>query len=338
LKNIVDIIERLDNKSLILLDEIGAGTDPEEGAALAKAVLDNMIERGALTVATTHYGELKEFAFAREGVENASVEFDVQTLRPTYRLMVGVPGSSNAFAIASRLGLPQEIVRKAGEMMRGGEASDAMIRKIEESYRSASEREQVAERASRDADILRSRYEERLNEIDTLRKEMRRQLTEEIDRRVREKVTELDRIIESIKSQGSQPNLINEERNRFKRRVKEIHQEIEEILPQAKEYPDEPHTYRKGDRVKVISFDMEGDLLGDPEGDVAYVLVGSMKVNVPISDLRPVRKPVAKPAAASKEPSSEASQIASAKTSTVSAELKLIAQRSDRQNKSCVGL
>jgi len=324
--NIVNVITRLGKNSLVLLDEIGAGTDPAEGAALAKAILDHLITKGARTVATTHYGELKEFAFVRDGVENASVEFDLQTLRPTYRLMIGVPGSSNAFAIASRLGLPPQIVQSASEMVRGGEASEEIIRKIEQTQRAATEREQLAERASRDVETLKSRYEQRLEELEVLRRDMRRQLAEEVDRRVREKIEGLDRVIEELKKQPEPPaKKIHEGRERFKERVKEIRQEVEEILPPVREEPEEPEepfVLKAGDAVTVTTFNVDGELLNDPgEGD-ALVMVGSMKLSVPFSALRPARRPKPK-----KDEATGAAQITTAKTGTVSTELKLIAQR-----------
>jgi len=322
--NIVNVARRLVKNSLVLLDEIGAGTDPAEGAALAKAILDYLAGRDARVAATTHYGELKEYAFIREGVENASVEFDVQTLRPTYRLMIGVPGSSNALAIASRLGLPLQIVQCAKEMMRGGEASEEIIRKIEQTQRAAAEKEQLAERTSRDVQTLKSRYEQRLEELEALRREMRQQLADEVDRRVREKIEELDQIIEELKKQPEAPQgKLHEGRERFKRRVKEVRQEVEELLPPAYEEPGEPFVLKAGDPVRLTTFDIDGELLNNPgEGD-ALVMVGSMKVSVPFDLLRPTRRPE------KKEPASAggAVEIASSKVESVSAELKLVAQR-----------
>ena len=323
--NIVKIVNGLGENSMVLLDEIGAGTDPGEGAALAKSLLDHLVERDARTVATTHYGELKEFAFAREGVENASVEFDLKTLQPTYRLMIGVPGSSNAFAIASRLGLPPRILHSAKEMVRGGEASEEVIRKIEQTHRAAAEKEQLAERASKALETLKSRYERRLEELETLRHEMGQQLAEEVDRRVRDKLDELDRIIEEIKKLPDAPGKkVQEGRERFKKRVKEIKQVVEEVLPPVYDEPEEPFVLKAGDRVTVTTFGVEGELVNDPgEGD-ALVMIGSMKLSVPVGALRPARRPADEKEAVH---SDGAAQIASARAASISPELKLIAQR-----------
>lgn len=327
MRNIVNIVTHVGKNSLVLLDEIGAGTDPAEGAALAKAILDHLIERDARTVATTHYGELKEFAFVRDGVENASVEFDIGTLKPTYRLMIGVPGSSNAFAISSRLGLPDDIVRAARELTKGTEASDEIIRRIEETHRSATEREQLAERTSHDVEILRSRYEQRLLDLEVLKRELRRQVAEEVDLQVREKVAELDEIILDLRTQP-EPTVekVSDERRRFKSRVKEIRQEVEAMLPPVYAQPDEPFVLKKGDAVTVTTLDIDGELLNDPGENDAIVLIGSMKMSIPVKDLRPARHFVEKK---KQEQLSAASQISAAKSMTIHPELKLIGMRAE---------
>lgn len=321
--NIVHITRDLGPNALVLLDEVGAGTDPEEGAALAKAILDHLVTHNARTIATTHYGELKEYAFAREDVMNASVEFDIQTLRPTYRLLIGIPGSSNAFSIASRLGLSDEIVGMAREQVTGGRASDEIIRKIEETQRSVSEKEQLADRSSRDAEILRTRYEKRLDEIEELRRQMRLQLAEELERRVKERVAELDQIVEEVKQHRSEPRVYHENRQKFRRRVIEIRQEVDELLPQVAQ-PDEPYALAKGDTVTVTSYGVDGVLMNDPGDHDAIVMVGSMRVNVPFSTLRPSR---AEKKSGRPEVNLPMLGMATDKAMNVSSELKLIAQR-----------
>ena len=293
LTNIVKILDRAGRNSLVLLDEVGAGTDPAEGAALAQAIVDTLVDSDARTVATTHYAELKEYAFVREGVENASVEFDVQTLKPTYRLMIGVPGSSNAFAIASRLGLPDEVIHRAQDAMRGGSTSEDVLRKIEESHRVASEREQVAERASKDVETLKSLYEDQLDEIEALRREMRQQLATEIERRVRERMDDIDEIVQSLKKDSGDQKKFQQGRERFSRRVKEIRREVEEILPDLPVEKVESGVPKAGDRVKVTSFGVEGELLNNPGDGEAVVMAGSLKITVPFDQVRLVFRPKA---------------------------------------------
>lgn len=326
LRNIVEIINNVNGNSLVLLDEVGAGTDPEEGAALAKSILDHLLDAGARTIATTHYGELKEYAFLRKGVENASVEFDIQTLRPTYRLMIGVPGSSNAFSIASRLGLQDDIVNAARQMVSSEDSSDEMIRRIEESHRAAAEREQLAARTSKDAEILRSRYEERLDEVEALRREIKRQMAEEFDRKLRGKMQELDIILDEVKHHKDEPKTVQTARELFKEHVKEIETEIDEMLPPSIEAEvDDAAIPKAGDNVRIASFNMDGVLMNNAGDGEAIVMVGSMKVNVPFSELKPLKK-VGKKSAVPEQ----MIFIPPSKTSSISAELKLIAQRAEQ--------
>ncbi|HAH86770.1 MAG TPA: endonuclease MutS2 [Armatimonadetes bacterium] len=325
--NIVEIIRDAGAGSLVLLDEVGAGTDPAEGAALAQAIVDKLLNSGALIVATTHYGELKEYAFTHDGVENASVEFDVETLRPTYRLMVGVPGSSNAFAIASRLGLSDDIIESARKNIKGGTRSEEIIRKIEESHRAASEREQTAARASRSVDELKSRYEKGLQELEETRRQMRRKVAEEIDKGVRERMELLDEIILDIKSAPSSGKRVQQNRELFKEVVAEIHREVEDVLPVAS-LPMEDGEPCKGDRVMVVSYGVEGELLNSPGSGDAVIQSGGIKITVPFTDIRklaaenPQKRPGRKP-----EAPAPAVRIASSKAVSTSSEIKLIGER-----------
>lgn len=321
MRNIVHIINNVTPKSLVLLDEIGAGTDPEEGAALAKAILDYLRQVGTLTAATTHYGELKEYAFVTDGVENASVEFDIQTLQPTYKLLIGVPGSSNALAIASRLGMPDEIIDSARKMIRGANSSEDIIRKIEESRRAAVEKEHMAERASKDAEILRSRYEERLDELERIKRELRAQFAEEFDRKIREKIDELDVLLDEIKAHKDEPKVVHEARQLFKEYINEVDREVNAMLPPVRAEIDENYTPQPGDNVRIITLDVDGVLMNNPQDAEAQVMVGSMKVNVPFSAIKPIKK---QPQERKPE---RTMHVPEAKAANISPELKLIAQR-----------
>ena len=161
LRNVIQLLERAGPASLVLLDELAAGTDPAEGAALARALIQHLLDRGALTMATTHHGELKLFAHSTPGVVNAAVEFDTVTLAPTYRIVMGVPGRSNALAIAARLGLPEEILRAAQESLAPEEAAMESLLADLHSEREAAEiarrgEEQARRRAGRRARTRRA--------------------------------------------------------------------------------------------------------------------------------------------------------------------------------------
>jgi len=167
LKNIIALLERAGPASLVLLDELAAGTDPAEGAALARALLQHLLEKGALTVATTHHGELKLFAHATPGVQNAAVEFDPVTLAPTYKITIGVPGRSNALAIAARLGLPEAVLRAARSSLAPEEmAIDSLLGELQTEREAAASARRAEEQARRRAEAARARIEERLAGID----------------------------------------------------------------------------------------------------------------------------------------------------------------------------
>ncbi|MDD4793166.1 MAG: Smr/MutS family protein, partial [Firmicutes bacterium] len=203
--HIVDIIGRVDADSLVLLDELGAGTDPQEGAALAMAILETLHSIGARTVATTHYSELKVFAHTTEGLINASVEFDVETLRPTYRLSIGVPGSSNAFAIAERLGLPADVLTRARSLVgTGGQRMEMMITNLRQEH-------DRAEVARSDAEKLRSRYlrlkdeyDEQTRRLRSERSEIMKKARAEAEEIVQEARKESERIIAQLRATGAE--------------------------------------------------------------------------------------------------------------------------------------
>jgi len=289
MSNIVRIIERAGPNSLVLLDEIGAGTDPAEGAALAKAILDHLLDRGARVVATTHYGELKEFAFLREGIENACVEFDPETLRPTYKLVIGVPGSSNAFAIASRLGLSDHIVAKARENLASRiQATDELIRRIEESHRIAAEKRRQAEATSRDAEALRRRYEEQLARLEAARDRVEHKAREKAQALIDNFTRQLERTLEQLAAQTKE----SKQTQRLKRKAERLIARVEEELiepVERRQYKEEllpPGTELKpGVRVGIAGIARDGVIVEPPDKGKVVVMVGSMRVTVPVKNL-----------------------------------------------------
>lgn len=290
IKNIVNVVRWVRPNVLVLFDEIGAGTDPAEGAALAKAILEFILERGARVIATTHYGELKEFAFAREGIQNASVEFDIETLRPTYRLMMGVPGSSNAFAIAARLGMPKQITKAAEAAMSGQrDGSDEIIRRIEESHREAMEDQRTARSSAEDAEKLRQRYEEKLAKLEIARakledeaRETGRKLVDKYEKQLDEALAKLSEVTEQSKK-GKEAEQV---KHAARQTVREARRELaRSSAPIVDEAPEDDDTLRKGDPVRITSLNQEG-ILSEISDDQATVVVGSMKLTVPLSSLR----------------------------------------------------
>ncbi|MBI2843930.1 MAG: endonuclease MutS2 [Armatimonadetes bacterium] len=326
-QNIVRVVRAAERNALVLLDEIGAGTDPAEGAALARAILNYLLDRDVRLVATTHYGELKEFAFVRDGVQNASVEFDVQTLRPTFRLMMGVPGSSNAFAIASRLGMPEAIVEGAQDSLAGRrDGADEVIHRIEESHLAAIEEHAQARRSSAEAETLRRRYEEQLRKLESVRAKVE----DEVRGRAKQLIDHYTRKLERSLKELAETSREGRRSERIKKEAREsldkVREELIELPELVDEGPVDGHVYRKGDPVRIANLNQEGVLVAEVSGDgQAMVLIGVMKVMVPITSLRPAT-------GAQKESGTAAPSgtgISLSKAENVSPELKLIAQRAE---------
>lgn len=301
MNNIVRITRAASSRSLALLDEIGAGTDPAEGAALAKAVLNHLLRVGAKVVATTHYGELKEFAYQREGIVNASVEFDPDTLRPTYRLRVGIPGSSNAFAIAARLGLAPEIIDDArAGLAEHTETAEELIRRLEDSSRAAEQDRRAAQRLTTDAEALRRRYEEQL-----ARQEHARSRVEEKARGQARAVMEsysrkLDATLEQLARQ-----------KKDSRRAQDLKKKAEKLIddferrstaspePESRQKALNAHTeLAPGVRVGIVNVGQDGVIVEPPQDGRVVVRIGVMRVTVPLSSLRQPRERAEKEAPA----------------------------------------
>lgn len=206
MKNLVRILQAADGRTLVLLDELGAGTDPQEGAALARAIIDELMRRDARLVATTHYGELKLLAYQRAGIANASAEFDLKTLSPTYRLLMGVPGQSNAITIAAALGLPPKVAAEARAYLKGGRDDAAqVIERLESEQHAAIVARSEADRKLAEAERLRSEYEAKLATWSQERKELREQARQALAQELEAARSEIASVTRELQSQHSAP-------------------------------------------------------------------------------------------------------------------------------------
>jgi len=291
LRNIVRIVGSAGEGSLVLLDEVGAGTDPSEGAALAKAILSALKELGARVIATTHYGELKEFAYTTDRVENAAVEFDRESLRPTYRVLVGVPGSSHALYIARRLGLPAEIVADAEARMGSRDRSvGEMMEQIERSRTRAHEMEREAAAERRAAESARLDFERKAREVADIRRAIRREAEQEARAVVRRLTEKAENILEELRK----ANRATRKGPAVRRKLVDLRKEVAEALGGTEPDPcdvaptPEGHVFRKGDHVRVTSLGADGRIIDDPTASSAQVQVGSMRATLPLDVLRPI--------------------------------------------------
>jgi DNA mismatch repair protein MutS2 len=288
LQNIIGILRTMTPKSLVLLDELGAGTDPAEGSALAIALLEHIHRLGCRIVATTHYSELKAYAYERKGIINASMEFDVHSLRPTYRLLVGVPGRSNAFAIAERLGLPKPIIDSArSQVKEDDQRVEHMIASLEEDRLSAEKERQAAERYRREAEELRRQLEAERARFE----EQRGKLLEKAEREAREAVAkarkEAEEIIAELRKLAMEEQSSIKEHKLIQAR-KRLDEAVPELAPKAaapKRAPAADERVEPGDEVRVISLNQKGyvvEVHGDQE---LTVQLGILKMKVKADDV-----------------------------------------------------
>lgn len=290
--NIVNILEKVDENSLVLFDELGAGTDPTEGAALAMSILEHLLKKNIRTIATTHYSQLKIYALTTEGVRNASVEFDVDTLSPTYRLLIGVPGKSNAFEISKRLGLQDYIINYAKTLVskESVEFEDVLQaidrdRKIIEENRAEAEKlkyevEKLKEELSREKEKTKETKEKIILKAKEEARNILRAAKEESDNIIEE----LRQISQDIEKERSKKIYQSQEKLRLK--LNEVENSISDDILNVKSN-EPPKNLKIGDTVEVLSLNQKGTVLELPDEDGNVVVqVGIMKVNVHISTLK----------------------------------------------------
>ena len=286
--NIVKILEDVTDHSLVLFDELGAGTDPTEGAALAMAIISYLHDRKIRTAVTTHYSELKVYALSTEGVENACCEFDVETLRPTYRLLIGIPGKSNAFAISKRLGLQDYIIDSAREFISHDEARfEDVITDLEISKKSVAFEQERAEQYRREAESLKKEVERQKEKTREQKEKILQKAREEAKQIYAQAKEEADQIIKEMNREAKQKNQQKALENRAKLKEK-LSSVQEDFLKSKKVKPTHkpPEKLQAGDRVYVISFDQNGVALSAPDKNKdVMVQMGIMKVKVPLAEL-----------------------------------------------------
>ena len=290
MRNIVEIIDSVDNKSLVLVDELGAGTDPTEGAALAISILEKIKGWGAYTIATTHYNELKKYALSQEGVENGSMEFDINTLSPTYRLFIGIPGKSNAFEISRKLGLSEDLIERSQQLLERGdiEFEDVLDSIEKDKKRAEAERDEAIllnismKKKMEELEKRQAKLEEQEKKIISKAKEEAR----DILREARETATDVSKELRELNKIGS----LGERNKRFdksRKKLKDAEDRVsEKLIRRVNQAPVNADDLKVGDKVRVLTLDQIGEILTKPDekGDLA-VKIGIMKANINIKDL-----------------------------------------------------
>ena len=297
--NIVSILENADNQSLILFDELGSGTDPTEGAALAVAIIETLSLRGSRVIATTHYSELKGYALKTEGVENASVEFDIETLKPTYRLLIGVPGKSNAFEISKRLGLNNNVIDVAKNYLSKENLQfEDLIRDLQEKSITANKEARAAMLLKEEANKLKTKYEEKINKVDKVREKAQEDARNEARDIINAAKTEADEILKAMR-ELEKLGISNGGRNRLEEERKKLKDSLDKKEAEMKKVREDG-----GEKVIKVALGMEVYLpslnqnvtvisLPDNKGEI-LVEAGIMKISVKLSDVRKTKNSTTK--------------------------------------------
>ena len=328
--NIVSIIEKSNYRSLVLLDELCAGTDPTEGAALAMAILKNFLRREVTTMATTHYSELKVFALSTEGACNASCEFNVETLSPTYRLLIGIPGKSNAFAISSKLGLPNFMIEDAKKFIDANDQSFEDLISDLESSRTIIEKERLEIEAYKaEVSKLKEKLEAKQDNLAKQKERILRDANEQARKILQDAKDYADQTIRDMNklAAGKMDNMKEMEKKRSA--VRDKLSKTDERLAQKKEQArkNRPEDFHPGDTVRVLSMNLKGTITGKPnsKGQVA-VQMGILKSMVNLSDLELLDEEVIKAPTLKK---TGAGKIKMSKSASISTSLNIIGKTVD---------
>lgn len=327
--NIVSFLKKVDEHSLVLFDELGAGTDPTEGAALAASILSYLHKRNIRTMATTHYSELKVYALSTPGVENACCEFDVESLRPTYRLLIGIPGKSNAFAISGKLGLPDFIIEDAKKRLSEQDISfEDLLTDLETSRRTIEkEREEIAA-YRRETEALKQQAEKRREKLEEQRDRIIREANEKANAILREAKEVADETIRNFHKFGKE-NIsaaeMEKERERLRKKIRDTAPAA--AVRKAKK-THKPEEFKLGETVKVLSMNLTGTVqsLPDSRGNIT-VQMGILRSQVNISDLEIVEE--SSPYAPKKMSRTSKGKIGMNKSLTVSPEINLLGKTVD---------
>ncbi len=331
--NIVSILDKADKDSLVLFDELGAGTDPTEGAALATAVLSFLHNMKVRTMATTHYSELKVFALSTEGVENACCEFDVETLRPTYRLLIGIPGKSNAFAISKKLGLPDFIIEDAKQYIDSQDESfEDVISSLEASRVTIEKEQEEIARYKTEVENLKKKLESKQERLDEQKERILQKAREEAQTVLQEAKDFADETIRIINKQTSGGNIsraLEKERAKLRGKLEDVDTKLNKPKEKTPKKTVKPKELKIGDTVKVLSMNLKGTVstLPNAKGDF-FVQMGILRSQVNIKDIEKIEEQTISGPGASLQKSST-SKIKMSKSSYISPEVNLIGMTVD---------
>ena len=331
--NIVSILGKATDRSLVLFDELGAGTDPTEGAALAIAILSNLHRRGARIMATTHYSELKVFALSTPGVENGCCEFSVETLRPTYRLLIGVPGKSNAFAISSKLGLSDEIIEEAKtHLTEQDESFEDLITDLENSRVTIEKEREEIDRYKQEIQTLKKRLEQKQDKLENSREAILRKANEEARAILQNAKDYADTTMRNFNKFGKanvSAREMEQERDRLRKKLSGVEKNLAIKTEKKPKKELKAKDLKIGDAVKVLSLNLKGTVstLPNDKGNL-YVQMGILRSQVNIKDLERIDEPDITGPGVSKG-AGGSGKIKMAKSASVSMELNLLGKTVD---------